>query len=112
MLTPGSDTFKEGQTPFYTYDLTKELPATSWGKEKYDKILLDPPRTGAEEICLQIKKFGAKKIVYVSCNAATFARDAKILTENGYKLENIAMADMYPHTSHMEVIGYFVEIKP
>ncbi len=94
-------------TAFYVADLAKELLGVNWDKEQYDKILLDPPRTGAEELCKQIKKFGAKKIVYVSCNPATFARDTKILTEHGYKLQNITLADMYPHTSHIEVVGDF-----
>ncbi|MBU0744871.1 MAG: 23S rRNA (uracil(1939)-C(5))-methyltransferase RlmD [Gammaproteobacteria bacterium] len=92
---------------FYTADLTKELSGTPWSEQQYEKVLLDPPRTGAQELCAHIKKFGAKKIVYVSCNPATFARDAKIITEQGYKLENITMADMYPHTSHMETIAIF-----
>ena len=92
---------------FHTADLTKELPATTWAKENYNKILLDPPRTGAEEICKQIKKFKAQKIVYVSCNPTTFARDAKIIVAHGYKLQNITLADMYPHTGHVEVIALF-----
>jgi 23S rRNA (uracil1939-C5)-methyltransferase len=92
---------------FYVADLAKELSQATWDGQQYDKILLDPPRTGAEELCRQIKKFGAKKIVYVSCNPATFARDAKIIVEHGYELQNITLADMYPHTSHAEVIGSF-----
>jgi 23S rRNA (uracil1939-C5)-methyltransferase len=94
-------------TEFYCFDLTKELSAPLWAKQQYDKILLDPPRTGALEICTQIKKFGAKKIVYVSCNHATLARDAKELTNNGYKLQSVCVVDMFPHTSHIETIADF-----
>ena len=93
---------------FYITDLTKELPNLEWAKKEYDKILLDPPRTGGEEICKQIKKFNAKKIVYVSCNPATFARDAKIIVDSGYTLQNLTLADMYPHTSHIETIASFI----
>ncbi len=94
---------------FFTADLTGDFAGQSWSKFKYDKILLDPPRTGAEEICRKIKEFGAKKVVYVSCNPSTFARDAKILGENGYRLLTVSVADMYPHTSHIEVVGEFVK---
>ena len=92
---------------FYSADLSKELLA-SWAQQKYDKILLDPPRTGALEICKQIKKFGAKKIIYISCNPATLARDAKELAEHGYKLKKTGIIDMFPHTSHAEAIAEFV----
>lgn len=92
---------------FYCTDLTKELSSLPFAQQQYDKILLDPPRTGAQEICSQIKKFGAKKIVYVSCNHATLARDAKELTNNGYKIQSARIVDMFPHTSHIETIAAF-----
>ena len=92
---------------FYCADLTKELSGSTWAQQQYDKILLDPPRTGALEICAQIKKFNAKKIVYVSCNPSTLARDAKEIVKHGYELQNVTLVDMYPHTSHMEIIANF-----
>lgn len=94
-------------TEFYCADLTKDLASESWAGQKYDKILLDPPRTGAQEICSQIKKFGAKKIVYVSCNHATLARDTKDLIQSGYKLQNVRVVNMFPHTAHIETIAVF-----
>ncbi len=90
---------------FHVADLAKELPNAIWNQKQYNKILLDPPRTGAEELCKQIKKFKAQQIIYVSCNPATFARDIKIIIGDGYELESLTLADMYPHTSHVEVIG-------
>lgn len=98
-------------TEFYCADLTKNLIGQPWTQEQYDAILLDPPRTGAQEICKQIRKFNAKKIVYVSCNHATLARDTKELTNNGYKLQNATMVDMFPHTSHIETIAVYVILK-
>lgn len=92
---------------FYCADLTKDLASEPWAGQKYDKILLDPPRTGAQEICAQIKKFGAKKIVYVSCNHATLARDTKDLIQSGYKLQNVRVVNMFPHTAHIETIAVF-----
>jgi 23S rRNA (uracil1939-C5)-methyltransferase len=94
---------------FYCADLTKELPALPWANQHYYKILLDPPRTGALEICQQIKKFGAKKIIYVSCNPATLARDAKELVNQGYELAAAGIVDMFPHTSHVENLAVFTK---
>lgn len=92
---------------FYCYDLTKDLTSQDCSKQNFNKILLDPPRTGALEICEKIKIFNPKKIIYVSCNPATLARDAKQLMSNGYEPETITLLDMYPHTSHIEVIISF-----
>ena len=64
-------------TTFYTANLMDPPKAAAWIQQQYDKILLDPPRTGAKEIIAFFPLFNAKKIVYVSCNPATFARDAK-----------------------------------
>lgn len=76
-------------------------------------ILLDPPRAGCKpEVLEKIGKGGAGKIVYVSCDPGTFARDAKILGEYGYTLEKITPVDMFPQTVHLEVIGLFAPVNP
>jgi len=72
-----------------------------------DGLLLDPPRTGAKVVCANIAKLAPKRIVYVSCNTATFTRDAQILCANGYQLAASGVMDMFPQTSHSEVIGLF-----
>ncbi|MCL5261044.1 MAG: 23S rRNA (uracil(1939)-C(5))-methyltransferase RlmD [Gammaproteobacteria bacterium] len=92
---------------FHAADLTKELLSHNWSIQKFNKILLDPPRTGALEICQQISKFNAKVVCYVSCNPATLARDAKELLNQGYSLDKIGIIDMFPHTSHVETIASF-----
>lgn len=99
-------------TQFFAYDLTKELPAITWATNKYTKILLDPPRTGALEICQIIAKFAAAKIVYVSCNPATLARDAKEIVNQGYILEKVGIIDMFPQTHHMESLAVFTKKSP
>ena len=83
----------------------KELPKIL-KRENIGAIVFDPPRRGIEEIALKsVIKNKIEKIVYISCNPATFARDVKILTENGYVLKKIMPVDMFPQTSHIEVVG-------
>ncbi|MBR2208583.1 MAG: 23S rRNA (uracil(1939)-C(5))-methyltransferase RlmD [Synergistaceae bacterium] len=75
-------------------------------KDKYDSVVLDPPRDGCERAVLEaINKFGVKKIIYVSCNPATLARDCKILAAHGYELTKIKSFDMFPQTAHVETVA-------
>jgi 23S rRNA (uracil1939-C5)-methyltransferase len=77
---------------------------------KMDGIIFDPPRKGIDENTLKsIGKHGIEKIVYISCNPSTFARDAKILTDLGYKLEKLSAVDMFPQTHHIETVGLFLK---
>jgi 23S rRNA (uracil1939-C5)-methyltransferase len=84
----------------------------AWVKKNYDKILLDPPRTGAKDIISVFPKFAAKRILYVSCNPATLARDAGILVhQQGYSLRSCGVINMFPHTSHIETMALFEKTK-
>ncbi len=86
--------FRSGQLP-------KKIP-------KPDVVIVDPPRAGMHPDMVQyLPKLNAKKIIYVSCNPTTQARDAKILCEKGYKLKAGTMVDMFPHTPHIETIVLF-----
>jgi len=92
---------------FHGADLHGDFTGQSWAKEGFDKILIDPPRSGAEEICKYLTAFNAKRIVYVSCNPATLARDAGVMARNGYRLVRAGVMDMFPHTTHVESIALF-----
>ncbi len=92
---------------FYQADLQTDFSHFEWAKEGFDKILIDPPRSGALDVVNYVAKFGAKRIVYVSCNPATLARDAGVLKEKGYRLTKAGVMDMFPHTAHVESIAVF-----
>ena len=90
---------------FVNGKVEKELPKIL-KRENIGAIVFDPPRRGIEEIALKsVIKNKIEKIVYISCNPATFARDVKILAENGYVLRKITPVDMFPQTAHIEVVG-------
>lgn len=93
---------------FHAANLMEPDPSSSWMRKTYDKILLDPPRTGAQEIIEYFPSLAAKQIVYVSCNPATLARDAgKLVYNQGYKLKKVGVINMFPHTTHIEAIALF-----
>ena len=94
-------------TQFFAADLTKPLDG-EWVHGNFDKLLVDPPRSGALEIVEQIEKFNVETLLYISCNPATLARDTAILTQDkGYCLSKAGVMDMFPQTSHVESIALF-----
>lgn len=95
-------------TEFFCANLEEETALQSLKHHKFSKMLLDPPRTGAMEIMKQINTFNLQRLVYVSCNPATLARDADILVnQQGYTLTAAGVMDMFPHTAHVESIALF-----
>lgn len=93
---------------FHCADLTLEPDQADWLANPYDMVLIDPPRSGALEMLPHIAASGAHRLVYVSCNPETLARDAGILVgEHGFKLCGAGVADMFPHTGHVESIALF-----
>ncbi len=94
---------------FYQANLEEELANQIWAQKKFNRVLLDPARAGAAGIVEQLADFGAERIVYVSCNPATLARDSQSLLEQGYQLQKLGMLDMFPHTSHLESMALFVK---
>lgn len=95
---------------FYAADLTKDVSEQPWSKKRFNKVLLDPSRAGAAEILHNFKHWKPERIVYVSCNPSTLARDAGILVnELGYQLVKAGVMDMFPQTAHVESIALFVK---
>ncbi len=93
---------------FLYADLDKINALSSLFNQKLTKLLIDPPRSGALEIVKQIDKLNPQRIVYVSCNPATLARDSDILVNyKGYRLRAAGVMDMFPHTAHVESIALF-----
>ncbi len=84
-------------------DVTRQARA----KHGFDKILLDPARAGAPGVMAHIIKLAPRRMVYVSCNPATLARDSEALLQAGYRIQRLAMLDMFPHTGHPESIVLF-----
>ncbi|MFH1602880.1 MAG: methyltransferase domain-containing protein, partial [Pseudomonadota bacterium] len=88
-----------------------EAPGSSWfgaNGSGFDKLLIDPPRDGAVEVVKALGEGGPRRIVYVSCDPATLARDAAVLAHvKGYCLVAAGVVNMFPHTSHVESIALF-----
>lgn len=94
---------------YWTGKAERLLP--KWLKEgwKPDVIVVDPPRTGCDMTFLQtVKDIKPKKMVYVSCNPSTLAKDIAYLSKHGFKIERLQPVDMFPHTSHVEVVATLV----
>ena len=93
---------------FHAADLTQDQRGTPWMRQGFDKLLLDPPRSGAIEVLKQLPLKQFDRIVYVSCHPGSLARDAGFLVnEQGYELKSAGVMDMFPHTAHVESIALF-----
>lgn len=107
------------KTTFYCRNLFEATLEDFIALGKFDRMLIDPPREGALAICQAIiamqkgnSDFMPKRIVYVSCNPATLARDAGVLVaQGGYKLKMAGVVNMFPHTAHVESIAVFEKLE-
>ena len=95
---------------FRAADLNNIDGTESWVRAGWDRLLLDPARSGAAAVVARMHLFKPERIVYVSCHPGTLARDAGTLVhEQGYKLESAGIIDMFPHTAHVESIAIFTK---
>ncbi|KKI44574.1 23S rRNA (uracil(1939)-C(5))-methyltransferase RlmD [Hafnia alvei] len=93
---------------FFQHNLEEDVTLQPWAKLGFDKVLLDPARAGAAGVMDHIVKLAPQKVVYVSCNPTTLARDSQILIAAGYQMARVRMIDMFPHTGHLESMALFV----
>jgi 23S rRNA (uracil1939-C5)-methyltransferase len=92
---------------FVQADLAQPLADASWAKKGFSAVLLDPPRDGAFEVVRKLSTLGAERLLYVSCNPATLARDTVELIKQGYRLKRAGILDMFPQTAHVEAMALF-----
>lgn len=94
---------------FYQDDAGEFMVQMAANGEKADVVIMDPPRNGSDEVFLSsVVKLQPKRVVYVSCNPVTQARDLKYLVKNGYAVEGIQPVDMFPKTVHVEAVTKLV----
>jgi len=95
---------------FYKADLFEDVSGFEWFRgKKYNKALIDPARNGAIEIVELLPKLGVERLVYVSCNPSTLARDTSRLIDLGFTLSSAGVMDMFPQTAHVESIALFLK---
>jgi 23S rRNA (uracil1939-C5)-methyltransferase len=93
---------------FFAGDLAADQRTAPWATRDYDKLLLDPPRSGAAAVLEYLPRKATKRVVYVSCHPGSLARDAGTLVQqHGFKLVAAGVMDMFPHTAHVESIALF-----
>jgi len=93
---------------FIARDLYRVTGDPLAGMGRFDRMLLDPPRDGAAELVKALPDDGPRRLIYVSCNPGTLARDAAVLTQSrGYRLSAAGVVNMFPHTAHVESIAVF-----
>jgi 23S rRNA (uracil1939-C5)-methyltransferase len=95
---------------FRVADLNRIDGSEGWVRRGWDRMLLDPARSGAAEVVARMHLFGPKRLVYVSCHPGTLARDAgTLVNDQGYRLDAAGIIDMFPHTAHVESIAVFTK---
>jgi 23S rRNA (uracil1939-C5)-methyltransferase len=89
-------------------DVPKAVGNLATHQEQFSKIILNPPRSGAKGLEHELASLNADKILYVSCNPPTLARDLSALSKKGYRLTRVRPIDLFPHTFHVEVLSEMV----
>jgi 23S rRNA (uracil1939-C5)-methyltransferase len=97
-----------GNVRFAMENLFEPANFSSWANQRYELVLLDPPRAGAAELLPRMADWRPRRIVYISCHPGSLARDAGILVKDqGFTLTDAGVMDMFPHTTHVESIAVF-----
>jgi len=99
---------RAGNAVFFRDDLYEPSGFGPWAEQRYDLVLLDPPRAGASALLARLTHWRPRRVVYISCHPGSLARDAEILVHTlGFKLACAGVMDMFPHTTHVESIAVF-----
>ena len=97
-----------GNAAFFMENLFEPAQFAAWSKQRFDLVLLDPPRAGAAGLLELMAHWRPRRVVYISCHPGSLARDAEILVHTqGFKLTCAGVMDMFPHTTHVESIAVF-----
>lgn len=99
---------KLSNVSFFHENLEDDVARQPWAAQGFDKVMLDPARAGAAGVMSHIVKLAPERVVYISCNPTTLARDSKVLLDAGYRLARVRMLDMFPHTGHLESMALFI----
>lgn len=94
---------------FFCQDLNESMAKAKWFNEEYDVLVLDPSRAGAFDILSQLKLKRFARILYVSCDPVTLARDSKLIIDAGFKISKTGLMNMFPHTGHVETMALFTK---
>lgn len=98
---------------FFAADAGKFMVEAARAKEKFDLVFMDPPRAGSDLNFLKsLVTLAPEKVVYISCNVETQARDLTFLCKNGYRVKKIQPVDMFPHTNHVETVVLLSQRRP
>ncbi|MEJ2516002.1 MAG: 23S rRNA (uracil(1939)-C(5))-methyltransferase RlmD [Gammaproteobacteria bacterium] len=95
------------EVDYHVANLFEDFSGLPWARAGCDRLLLDPPRAGAQAVAESVDVLGPQRVVYVSCHPGTLARDAGILGGHGYRCTGAGVMDMFPHTTHVESIAVF-----
>ncbi len=97
---------------FHAANLFEPAGFGAWADRRFDLVLLDPPRAGAEEAVRRMAHWSPRRVVYISCHSGSLARDAGVLVASqGYELAAAGVMDMFPHTTHVESMAVFRRIR-
>jgi len=94
---------------FFCQDLNDSMAKAKWFNEEYDVLVLDPSRAGAYDILSQLKLKRFSRILYVSCDPVTLARDSKLIVDAGFNINKTGLMNMFPHTGHVETMALFTK---
>ncbi|WP_105168841.1 23S rRNA (uracil(1939)-C(5))-methyltransferase RlmD [Pseudoalteromonas sp. T1lg23B] len=107
MAKQNAHTNQISNVQFFCSDLTASLAGTQWFSDSLNVLLLDPSRTGAYEILQQMPLQQFAKVLYVSCDPVTLARDSALLLQAGFEIHKVGLMNMFPHTGHIETMALF-----